>query len=348
MRLTLVAHAAALSLSVLALLASCGDDSTTSPLADASAPLGDAPTQTDAGADAPPRAAGTWSARASMPAPQQEVAVVALGGKIYVIGGFAAEQATTAVVSVFDPAVGAWSTAAPLPEALHHVNAATADGKIWVVGALRGAAFGAVGTTLAYDPTTNAWTPRAAMPAGSERGASMVAAIGKIIYVAGGFRGGSVADFSSFDTASGAWTTRPPIAAARDHGVGLAIGDRFYAIGGRDLAGHTSRVEAFDPITSAWTPRASMPTSRAGSAAAVMKGLAIVAGGEGSSASPIGMFAEVEAYDPVRDAWSALPAMTTPRHGTGAATIDDVMYVPGGGIVAGHGATAVVEALTLP
>ncbi len=276
-------QAAAFSLSALALLSSCAEDRTSSPVGDAPAPRSDAAAQTDASADAPPRAAGTWSARASMPVPQQE------------------------------------------------------------------AAFGAVGTTLAYDPTANAWTPRAAMPAGSERGASMVAAIGKIIYVAGGYRGGSVADFSSFDTESGAWTARSPIAAARDHGVGLAIGDRFYAIGGRDVAGHTSRVEAFDPITSAWTPRASMPTSRAGSAGAVLKGLAIVAGGEGSnSLSPIGMFAEVEAYDPVRDAWSVLPAMTTPRHGTGAATIDDVMYVPGGGIVAGHGATAIVEALSIP
>lgn len=320
-----------------------GDDGGT----DAEAPLEGAAPPADASVDAP-RLAASWSPRPSLPAAQQEVAVVALGGKLYVLGGFAPGEVTTSIVSVFDPATGDWSTAAPLPRPMHHVNAAVAGGKIWVVGALVEAAFGAVGATLAYDPDANAWTPSTTMPAGTERGASMVAAIGDLVYVAGGSRpGASVADFSAFDTRSAVWTALPPLPAARDHGVGLAIEGLFYAIGGRSGAGHTTRVDVFDPLTSTWSSRAPMPTSRAGCAAGVLKGLAVIAGGEGNTASPIGMFDEVEAYDPARDAWSILPAMTTPRHGTGAATIGDVMFVPGGGIRAGHGATAVVESLTI-
>lgn len=216
--------------------------------------------------------------------------------------------------------------------------------------ALRGVAFNTVGSTLVYDPAANTWTAKAPMPAGSERGASMVGAIGKTIYVAGGLRvGGSVADFSSFDTEADAWTARPPMGAALDHGMGVAFEGRFYAIGGRagGITTHVTRVDAFDPVTSTWTARAPMPTSRAGAAIAVLKGLVIVAGGEGNTASPTGVFPNVEAYDPARDAWSILPAMRTPRHGTGAATVADVLYVPGGGDVQAFGATATVEALTL-
>ncbi len=60
-----------------------------------------------------------------------------------------------------------------------------------------------------------------------------------------------------------------------------------------------------------------------------------------------GVFPQVEAYDPIKNTWSTPPAMRTPRHGTGAATVDDVFYVPGGGDVQAFGATAIVEALAL-
>lgn len=349
-----LARIAARALIACAALVACGEDGGNEARVvgdggtDAAAPLDGAVLPADASVDAP-RLAATWSSRPSLPAAQQEVAVVALGGKLYVIGGFAPAEVPTSIVSVLDPSTGLWSTAAPLPRPMHHINAAVAGGKIWVVGALVDAAFGAIGTTLAYDPAANSWTPSTAMPLGTERGASMVAAIGDVVYVAGGSRpGASVADFSAFDTRTAVWTALPPLPAARDHGAGLTIGGLFYAIGGRDGAGHTTRVDVFDPLTSTWSSRAPMPTSRAGSAAAVLKGLAVIAGGEGNTASPVGMFDEVEAYDPARDAWSILPAMTTPRHGTGAATIGDVMFVPGGGVRAGHGATAVVESLTIP
>jgi len=349
-------HAFALALGlglVGATLSACGDDtrlaasgtgaSITPPGMD-----GSVEPSPDATIDAP-QIVATWSARASLPAPQQEVAVVALAGKVYVIGGFLGTQPTP-TVAVYDPAANTWSAAAPLPEPLHHVNAAVVADKIWVVGALRGVTFTSVGTTLVYDPAASTWTAMAAMPAGTERGASMVGAVGNVIYVAGGLRGGAaVADFSSFDTEANVWTPRPAMDGARDHGVGVVSGGRLYAIGGRGggIATHSARVDAFDPATSTWTPRAPMPTSRAGAAASLVKGLVVVAGGEGNSASPSGVFANVEAYDPTRDVWSILPAMTTPRHGTGAATIGDVMYVPGGGDVQAFGATAVVEALSL-
>jgi N-acetylneuraminic acid mutarotase len=294
-------------------------------------------------------APGAWSARASLPVAKQELAVVAIGSKVYVLGGLDGAGTSLAIVHVYDASSDTWSIGPPLPRPMHHVNAAVADGRIYIVGALEGAGFKATGDVWMLDPSAGAWTPKKPMPAGTERGAAMVAAIGKVIYVAGGLRSGAVADVSSYDTESDEWTARPAMDVPRDHGAGAAVGGIFYAVGGRGAAigAHVPRLDAFDPATGQWSPRAPMPTSRAGAAVAVAKGRIVVIGGEGNANADTGVFAEVESYDPAANAWTSLPPMKTPRHGTGAAAINDVVIVPGGGVRQALAATAIVEGLTL-
>lgn len=286
-----------------------------------------------------------WRALPALPVPQQENAVVALGGKIYAIGGFGPSSQATTAVAVFDPQTKSWSAAAPLPQALHHVNAAVVGNRIFVVGGLAAGSFGAIGTTAVYDPSTNAWTPKATMPAGTERGSSFVGAIGNVVYVAGGLRTASVSDVSSYDTVKDTWSgPLAPLPVPRDHGMSAVVDGKLYAIGGR-AATNFPYVDAFDPVTGTWTPRAPMPTSRGGAMAAYAKGVVVVAGGENNAARDDGMFVETEAYDPAKNTWFSLPNMRTPRHGTGAAAVDGVVYVPGGGVVPGFGQTAIFEGL---
>lgn len=321
---------------LVAFVVACGEkNEDAAPPADASTPIPSAPD------------AGTWTRRASLAIPKQELAVVAVGDRVFVIGGLDGAARTLADVDAYDTKNDRWSPVAPLPEPLHHVNAAVVDGKIYVLGALRTAAFVATGIALVYDPAANAWSPRAAMPAGTERGSAFVAAIGTKIYVAGGLRGSSVADVSEYDVVGNAWTALPALPIARDHGMGAAHGGLFYAIGGRNagISGHTARVDAFDPALRTWSVRAPMPTSRGGGAVAVAKGRIVVLSGEGDPRGSSGVFPEVEAYDPAADVWSALAPMQTPRHGTGAAAVGDVIIVPGGGTRQALGASDVVEAL---
>ena len=294
---------------------------------------------------APDASAPAWSSRRSMPLPQQETAVVELGGKAYVIGGLTTGGRVLADVSVYDPEADAWSASRALPEPLHHVNAVVVSGRIWIAGGLRGGDFAATGAVLVYDPIDDTWTAKTSMRAGTERGSSFIAAIGDDVYVAGGLRGGSVSDFARYDTRADAWEDLPPMPAPLDHGAGAANGGLFYAFGGRSGT-HTSAVSAFDPGTQRWSPRAPMPTSRAGFGLAVRAGRAVLVGGEGNAASPIGMFDDTEVYDFSADTWSVLPPMKTPRHGMGAASVAGVVLVPGGGIAQGLAATDVVEALS--
>jgi N-acetylneuraminic acid mutarotase len=292
----------------------------------------------------------SWVQRRPLPAPQQETAVVALDGKIYVIGGFDRASQVIATVVVYDPKTDEWKSGTNLPEPLHHCNAAVVKGKIYVAGALRGGTFEAVGSVYVWDPASPAsWTPKTSMPAGTERGASMTGAIGDRIYVAGGFRRGAVADFTAYDTVNDTWTPLPVLPAPRDHGTGAVVAGRLYAIGGRNatLQSINGRVDVFDPIVGSWMPRRAMLTPRAGTASGVVGSRIVVAGGEGNPASPRGVFPQVEVYDTAGDAWSAIEPMRTPRHGLGGAVVGNTFYLPGGGDQQQFGASAVFESIDL-
>jgi N-acetylneuraminic acid mutarotase len=297
----------------------------------------------------PDAAPSRWKPLAPLPGgPRQETAVVALDGKVYVLGGFDENVTVVTDVEVYDVAAGTWRAVAPLPRPLHHANAAAVGGKVWITGALVDTTFAAIGDVYAYDPASDAWTAHTAMPAGTQRGAAAVGVMGTAIWVAGGYRDGSVADVSAYDTVNDTWdTSLPPLPEARDHLVGGVVSGVFYAIGGREngTANRTGRVDALMP-GGAWTARAPMLTARSGCAAGVVGGKIVVVGGEGSPTAPLGVFPETEAYDPAHDAWTALEPMRTPRHGTGAAGVGDVLIVPGGADRLAFGAVATVEAFS--
>jgi N-acetylneuraminic acid mutarotase len=287
-----------------------------------------------------------WKSLPPLPGgPRQETGVAALDRKVYVVGGFTT-AAIVATVEAYDPATNTWSPAAPLPKALHHANTAAVSGKLYVVGAQVDATFRAIGDVYAYDPRSG-WSAKTPLPMGQERGASAVAVVGSKIYVAGGDRGGSVTDFSAYDTETDTHVSLPPLPAPRDHLVGSAIGARVYAIGGRAGGILYGSVDAFDTVSGTWSTVADVRTRRAGAAAAVLGDRIVVAGGEGNVDSPDGVFSQTEAFVPTTSTWVVLPDLRTPRHGTGAAVIDNTFYVPGGATKQGFGATDVVEALEL-
>jgi hypothetical protein len=70
-----------------------------------------------------------------------------------------------------------------------------------------------------------------------------------------------------------------------------------------------------------------MPTPRSGHGGVLYRGKLFCMGGEGTRR----VFGQVEGYDPLADSWQAYAAMTTPRHGMGAAVVGDAIRVAGGG-----------------
>ena len=60
------------------------------------------------------------------------------------------------------------------------------------------------------------------------------------------------------------------------------------------------------------------------------------------------MFGDVEVYDPSAYGWVQLAPMRTPRHGIFATVIGNAIYIPGGGVEQGFGATDVNEVYFIP
>ena len=281
-----------------------------------------------------------WGVAAAMPTPRQETSVVALGGEVWVLGGFDDTGTVVPTVAAYDPATDTWRSAAELPVAMHHSNAAAVGGRIVVVGFLVGLGFLPDGRCFVYDPGADAWSGCAPMPDGTERGGSGVAVVGGRVFVVGGLRGQATTLMSAYDPEADAWEALPDVPTPRDHMAAVGIDGRVIVVGGRNrsIGSHTTRVDIYDPAGRGWSRGAEMPTSRGGVAAAALDGVFYVFGGEGNGDDPTGVFAAAEAYDVAADRWTVLEPMPVPRHGNGAAAVDGVIYIPGGADVQAFGA----------
>lgn len=282
---------------------------------------------------------GTWQTMASAPTKRTEVAGAALGGKVYVIGGFNEPSlsnmmnlAVSDAVEEYDPSTNRWTTKAPLPIGLHHAGAASVGGRIYVIGGFTKSLFSVwqpVANVHMYNSETDSWTERAPMP--TPRGALAVAELGGKLFAIGGYDGnGNSNAVEVYDPATNSWSTKAPLPTARDHLAVATVGTRIYAIGGRlnrDYARNLSVVESYDPVADRWARMADLPTPRSGIAAAVVRDVIYVFGGE----APDGTFRTTEAYFPSADRWRTMTPMPTGRHGLASAVVNGRVYVISGG-----------------
>jgi N-acetylneuraminic acid mutarotase len=295
-----------------------------------------------------------WRTLASMPTPRSEVAVAAVAGQVYVVGGFEGDGSPSDAVEVYDPATDTWTQAPPLPEPRHHTAAtAVADIFLYVIGGFGTTFSDPQSTVYRYDTTRQTWEERAPMP--TARGGHAVTAdacpglTSACLYAIGGSDQGqeNVAEVEAYDDASNSWTAAADLPTPRDHLVAQHSGavGYLYAIGGRrnvDFGENLDANEEYDVDTDTWAARAPLPTARSGIAAAFLDGRIYVFGGEGSQ----GTFDENEAYDPQTDTWDTLEPMPTARHGLGAAVVGDTIYVIGGGETPGLSVSGANEAFT--
>jgi N-acetylneuraminic acid mutarotase len=273
---------------------------------------------------------------------RQEHSVVALAGEIYIVGGYSPISTAVATVEAYNPSTRTWRGVQDFPQILNHANAAVVGNTLYVLGFYIGSSqSNTSGQVYAYDPSADEWTERTAMPEGTERASGCVAALGEKIYVFGGARGATVSDASVYDTLADSWQTLPALPEPREHCAAGAIAGVVYIAAGRAgaITAFGTWTFAFDPATNTYSQKAQIPTLRGGVAGAVLGDRLFVFGGEGNSgAGTNGVFGEVEAYDPVSNSWQEFAPLQIPRHGYGAATLDDRIYLPGGANRQGGGA----------
>jgi len=148
-----------------------------------------------------------------------------------------------------------------------------------------------------------------------------------------------------YDPVANTWSALHPMRFGRNHCGGAFIDGKFYVVGGRRRVLALDANEVYDPQTNTWTPQAALPTPRAGIAVAAVNGELFVFGGETFDPNGGGgeVHGEVEVFNPATNTWRSLSPMPTPRHGIWASVIGNQIFLPGGGIVSGFGATNVNE-----
>jgi len=112
-----------------------------------------------------------------------------------------------------------------------------------------------------------------------------------------------------------------------------------HIIGGRfnTFEYNTDLHHVYLPSLDTWKERAPLPTARSGHGVQ-----------DRGQISQAAVFGQMESYDPQANSWQSHASMTTPRHAVGATTIDDAIYVAGGGAVTGGSVqSSVHEAFTL-
>jgi N-acetylneuraminic acid mutarotase len=140
-------------------------------------------------------------------------------------------------------------------------------------------------------------------------------------------------DSSLVVPAAGTWATQPAITAMPTPRVFLAAGvlnEQLYVFGGGNTSGPTAALEAYDPLTNAWSSKASAPTAISSAAAGVIDNKLYVVGGCINADCRIGTTNLLQIYDPATNGWTTGAPMPTARHGMGAGVIDGKLYVAGG------------------
>jgi Kelch motif protein len=170
-----------------------------------------------------PNDPGRWTTGPPLPTARSEVAVAAIGSRVYVVGGFA-RGGDQRLVEEFDDASGRWQERAPLPRGMNHVGLSSFEGKLYAFGGFSAENGAPSADAVVYDPATDRWRGLAPVP--TARGSISVAVLGDVIHLVGGHERHSVATHDVYDPRTNTDARAAPIPVGRDHMGLVAYGGK--------------------------------------------------------------------------------------------------------------------------
>jgi N-acetylneuraminic acid mutarotase len=270
-------------------------------------------------------AGGIWTARATMPGAQSELATATLDGAFHVAGGFGAPRG----FKRYDPQSNSWTTLADTPGARDHALAVNVAGSIYLTGGYSTTTGGdQANAGWKYLPVENRWEPVSSLP--------LFAASGAASFNGLAWFGNTSGELAQFDPRLQRRRIIPADASGglRDHSQLVAFQGELWMIGGRSNIGETARVSIFDPASETWREGPSLQFPRGGFAAAASDSVLIVAGGE-VVVSGLSVRNEVEAIVAGANSWTRLPDLPVAVHGVGGVISGNAFYALGGSTLAG-------------
>ncbi len=270
------------------------------------------------------------------PLPIQGVnGVVAFNGKIYAIGY------KTNPVYEYDPKANNWTFKTQVPTYRELFAIATTQNRIYIIGGgIERDSQGdliSCGTNQAYDPLTNSWENKEAMPTRRIQ-AKAVAVDGKI-YVIGGRTAGPYSTVNTteiYDPTTDTWRRGASMIYPVTSFALAAVDSKIYVIGGQDefdIRMNINDVQVYDTTTDTWSLGTHAPVKIVQAAAGATTGIAApkrvyVMGGSSGFATALN---QNLMYNPESDSWTTASSLPTARYNPQVAVVDDLLYVIGGG-----------------
>jgi N-acetylneuraminic acid mutarotase len=279
---------------------------------------------------------------------RSECSLVAVKGKLYLIGG----DGPAEPVEVYDPANNSWSKKVTAPCVMHHLQAVALGTKIYVLDAFYEGGFPQQTpnpNVYCYDTQTDSWQKLAEIPADRRRaGAGEAVYNGKLYLVCGithGHSSGTNAMFDEYDPATNTWKQLPDAPHIRDHSMAVVVGDKLYAVGGRNTSYRDPDnkipffrmvmldVDVYDFKTGTWsTLNAKLPMGTGGGTAVNLNNKIYYIGGErATDTTQNGPQKDVFVFDPAQPAaWTRAASVNLARNGVGGTVLDHQIYIAGG------------------
>jgi len=268
------------------------------------------------------------------------MATAVFDGRIWLAGGLAPDGTVLDAVATFDPARETWSDAPALPVPVHHAAMASDGERLLLVGGYAAPSGAPTADAWFLLPGATAWEPAPLLPEPRAAGA-MTFDGARLVYAGGVGPGGVRSDV--FVLQGDAWRRIGDLARPREHlaattdGAGTA-----WFLGGRQ-GGLDRNLGDAEIVSGESIELVASLTARGGVAAFFVDGVgACLSGGE----APSFALAIVECVD-ADGRITAMPEMTQPRHGHGAAVVGTSAYALLGGEQPGLHASSTVEALPL-
>ena len=189
-----------------------------------------------------------------MPEPMASFEGVALRDRVYLFGGFDADNQPSDFAVVLDTSTQRWHRLPPLPQPRYAHTVTLHRGLIYVIGGED--ARGPVEAVDIFDPRSRTWSRGAPMP--SARGSHDAASAGELIYVLGGYLNGAPSDLvQTYDPAADRWAAAEPLPEPVSR-AGAAVLD------GRLWVSYHQFSAVMDLASGTWSPANPLTVSRHG------------------------------------------------------------------------------------
>lgn len=244
--------------------------------------------------------ADRWRTMSSMPAKLHHAGAVAIGERLYVIGGFTKSLLSVwqpvASLYIYHPASDTWVEGPQMPTARGALAVAELEGRVIAVGGYTDSSN--TNAVELYDPVQETWQTLPSLPTARDH-LAVVAWNGRVYAIGGRLDRDyhrNIGTVEVYDPQTATWVKTADLPTARSGITAAVVDDAIYVLGGEGPGGTFDANEAYHPKTGRWRTMAPMPTSRHGLGSAVVgREIFVVAGGP----KPGGSFSNInEVFQP--------------------------------------------------